>query len=47
MTAAMRLRVEHSTVFSYTAPIVEASTELRLQPLESGGQRCISFRLET
>ena len=43
----MRLRVEHSTVFSYTAPIVEASTELRLQPLESGGQRCISFRLET
>jgi transglutaminase-like putative cysteine protease len=43
----MRLSVEHTTTFSYDAPIVEASTELRLQPLDTGGQRCLSFRLET
>ena len=43
----MRLRVEHTTTFTYDAPIVEASTELRLRPLDVDGQRCVSFRLET
>jgi transglutaminase-like putative cysteine protease len=43
----MRLKVQHTTAFIYDAPIVEATTELRLRPLDTGGQRCISFRLET
>ncbi len=43
----MRIRVEHTTEFTYTAPIVEATTELRLRPLDNGGQRCLSFSLET
>ena len=43
----MRLRVEHTTTFTYDAPIVEASTELRLRPRDVDGQRCASFRLAT
>jgi transglutaminase-like putative cysteine protease len=43
----MILRVEHTTEFGYDAPIAEAYTELRLRPLEGGGQHCSSFRLST
>jgi transglutaminase-like putative cysteine protease len=43
----MILRVEHTTEFGYDAPIAEAYTELRLRPLEGGGQHCSSFRLIT
>lgn len=43
----MWLRVEHTTTFSYDGPIVEAYTELRLRPLDDGGQHCSSFRIET
>ena len=43
----MFLRVEHTTEFTYDAPIAEAYTELRLRPLEGGGQHCSSFRLVT
>src|ERR1700712_4778719 len=43
----MYLRVEHTTEFSYDASIAEAYTELRLRPLEGGGQPCSSFRLTT
>jgi transglutaminase-like putative cysteine protease len=43
----MWLRAEHTTAFDYDAPIVEAYTELRLRPLDAGGQRCTSFRLAT
>jgi transglutaminase-like putative cysteine protease len=43
----MILRVEHTTEFGYDAPIAEAYTELRLHPLEGGGQHCSSFRLIT
>ena len=43
----MILRVEHTTEFGYDAPIAEAYTELRLRPLEGGGQHCSSFRLVT
>ena len=43
----MILRVEHTTEFAYDGPIAEAYTELRLRPLEGGGQHCSSFRLET
>ena len=43
----MILRVEHTTEFGYDGPIAEAYTELRLRPLEGGGQHCSSFRLIT
>jgi transglutaminase-like putative cysteine protease len=43
----MILRVEHTTEFGYDAPIAEAYTELRLRPVEGGGQHCSSFRLAT
>ena len=43
----MFLRVEHMTEFSYDGSIAEAYTELRLRPLEGGGQHCSSFRLAT
>ena len=43
----MFLRVEHTTEFSYDGSIAEAYTELRLRPLEGGGQHCSSFRLAT
>jgi transglutaminase-like putative cysteine protease len=43
----MWLRVEHTTTFSYDSPIVEAYTELRLRPLDAGGQRCSSHLLAT
>jgi transglutaminase-like putative cysteine protease len=41
------LRIEHTTEFSYDAPIAEAYTQLRLRPAEGGGQHCSSFRLVT
>lgn len=43
----MRLRIDHTTVFHYAEPISEAYTEMRLQPLESVGQRCLRFSLVT
>jgi transglutaminase-like putative cysteine protease len=43
----MWLRIEHTTSFTYDAPIVEAYTELRMRPLSDGGQQCSSFRLAT
>jgi len=43
----MRLRIEHTTTFSYDHPINEAYTEMRLKPLDADGQRCISFKLTT
>jgi transglutaminase-like putative cysteine protease len=43
----MRLRVTHTTVFTYESPITEGYTELRLRPLDTGGQRCLSFALDT
>ncbi len=44
---AMWVSVEHTTRFTYDTPIAEAYTELRLRPLEGGGQQCSSFRLLT
>ncbi|HET6174073.1 MAG TPA: transglutaminase family protein [Gaiellales bacterium] len=43
----MILRVEHTSEFAYDGLIAEAYTELRLRPLEGGGQHCSSFRLST
>jgi transglutaminase-like putative cysteine protease len=41
----MWLHVEHTTEFAYDAPVTEAFTELRMKPMNAGGQRCSSFRL--
>ena len=43
----MLINVEHTTSFAYGAPISEAYTELRVQPLSGGGQHCTAFRLVT
>ena len=43
----MRLRIEHTTTFTYDHPISEAYTEMRLKPLDGDGQHCISFQLTT
>ncbi|MEP7357539.1 MAG: transglutaminase family protein [Anaerolineales bacterium] len=41
----MRLKIEHLNRFTYDQAISEAYTEIRLQPLSSGGQRCLAFSL--
>lgn len=43
----MRLRIEHTTTFTYDHPISEAYTEMRLQPLHADGQQRLSFQLST
>ncbi len=43
----MRLQIRHTTTFTYDEPISEAYTEMRLSPMETGGQRCLRFRLST
>ena len=43
----MRLRIEHITTLTYDQLISEAYTEMRLKPLDSGGQRCLTFHLVT
>ena len=42
----MKLEIVHSTRYRYTGPIAETVMEVRLQPMDGDGQRCISFRLE-
>lgn len=41
----MRLRIHHTTVFSYDEPISEGHVEVRLRPREGQGQHCASFTL--
>jgi transglutaminase-like putative cysteine protease len=41
----MRLKIEHTTTFTYDLPISEAYTEMRLKPLDADGQHCLSFSL--
>lgn len=41
----MRLKIEHTTTFTYDKPISEAYTEMRLKPLDEDGQHCIVFQL--
>lgn len=43
----MKLRIEHITTFTYDLPISEAYTEMRLAPIDVGGQRRTAFRLKT
>jgi transglutaminase-like putative cysteine protease len=42
----MRLKIEHTTTFTYDYAVSEAYTELRLRPLDSGGQHCLAFALK-
>jgi len=41
----MRLRIGHTTTFTYDQPVSEGYTELRLRPLDAGGQHCLAFSL--
>lgn len=43
----MRLKIEHTTTFTYDHPISEAYTEMRLKPLDRDGQHCLAFGLIT
>jgi transglutaminase-like putative cysteine protease len=43
----MRIRIEHTTTFTYDQPVSEAYTEMRLKPLDTGGQHCLAFNLLT
>ncbi len=43
----MKIHIEHITTFTYDLPISEAYTEMRLAPIDLGGQRRTSFRLKT
>jgi transglutaminase-like putative cysteine protease len=43
----VRLRITHTTTFRYDDLVSEAYMEMRLTPLDVGGQRCESFRLTT
>src|SRR5690349_17848673 len=42
----MKLEIVHSTRYRYTGPIAETVMEVRLQPMDGNGQRCLDFRLE-
>ena len=42
----MKLEIVHSTRYRYTAPIAETVMEVRLQPMDGNGQKCLDFRLE-
>lgn len=42
----MKLEIVHSTRYRYSGPIAETVMELRLQPMDGNGQRCLDFRLE-
>jgi transglutaminase-like putative cysteine protease len=41
----MRLKIQHTTTFTYDQLISEAYTEMRLRPLDADGQHCIVFQL--
>ncbi|HEX3508637.1 MAG TPA: transglutaminase family protein [Candidatus Dormibacteraeota bacterium] len=41
----MRLEIVHSTRYKYSAPIAETVMEVRLQPMDGNGQRCLKFNL--
>jgi transglutaminase-like putative cysteine protease len=42
----MRLEIVHSTHYQYTGPIAESVMEVRLQPMDGAGQRCVRFALD-
>ena len=42
----MKLEIEHSTRYRYSGPIAETVMEVRLQPMDGLGQRCLQFELD-
>ena len=42
----MKLEIVHGTRYHYTGPIAETVMEVRLQPMDGSGQRCVDFQLE-
>lgn len=42
----MKLEIVHSTHYEYTGRIAESVMEVRLQPMDGAGQRCLAFALE-
>src|SRR5579859_1738678 len=42
----MKLEIVHSTRYLYSGPIAETVMEVRLQPMDGAGQRCLEFALE-
>ena len=42
----MKLEIVHATRYRYSGPIAETVMEVRLQPMDGNGQRCLDFRLE-
>lgn len=42
----MKLEIVHSTRYRYSGPIAETVMEVRLQPMDGAGQRCLEFGLE-
>jgi transglutaminase-like putative cysteine protease len=42
----LKLEIVHSTRYRYTGPIAESVMEVRLRPMDGGGQRCVDFSLE-
>ena len=42
----MKLEIVHSTRYRYSGPIAETVMEVRLQPMDGNGQKCIDFKLE-
>ena len=42
----MKLEITHSTRYRYSGPIAETVMELRLQPMDGPGQKCLDFKLE-
>ena len=42
----MKFEIVHSTRYRYTGPIAETVMEVRLQPMDGNGQRCLDFKLE-
>src|SRR5438309_7304297 len=43
---AMKVEIVHSTHYQYSGPIAESVMEVRLQPMDGVGQRCLAFALD-
>jgi transglutaminase-like putative cysteine protease len=42
----VKLEIVHSTRYRYSGAIAETVMEVRLRPMDGGGQRCLEFELE-
>ncbi|MEO8744514.1 MAG: transglutaminase family protein [Candidatus Dormiibacterota bacterium] len=42
----MKIEIVHTTRYRYSGPIAETVMEVRLRPIDGGGQRCLEFELE-